>query len=347
MTATTTLALAAAVTLSVDLRSAALVASIAAAVSAMPLVDRRSMPSPERTAAAILAVLFTFVTAMARVEGREAALWQEQPTRAARAAEIIAARSESGRTLVIGIGCIAVVMTAEILRLVRAKRGARLGRPTPAGIVLAIAAVALGAGDLAIRTQLDQATTALHRELDAQFSLFANLEPPAAGGLDPVVHAARPATALQVARTVVAVDSSPVAPIAAVRFAEGESNVGRAISQALAVRAAAGTSDGTLAVSIDREVPWSTAASLLAVAHRAGAQNVQLLLTRGPAIELPEDAPAEASWVLASDFVALPIVLSDDGVRSSGDAPYAVVAEELIRRARGGESPVRVATAAP
>jgi tRNA A-37 threonylcarbamoyl transferase component Bud32 len=347
ITATTALVAIAVATLAVDLRSAALVALVAAVASATPLVDRRSAPTPERTAAILLAVLFTFVAAMARIEGREAALWQEQPTRAARAAEVIAARTESGWSLAIGAACIAIVTAAELVRLARANRGTRRLKPTVAGVAIALAAIALGAGDLALRMQFNSATEALHRELDAQFSLFANLEPPAAGGLDPATHAARPAPALQVARTVVAVDNSPVAPIAAVRFSEGESNVGRAISHALAVRAAAGTTDGALAVSIDREVPWSTAASLLAVAHRAGAQNLQLLLTRGPALELPEGAPAEASWVLASDFVALPIVISDDGLRSSSEAPYAAVAEELIRRAESGEDPVRVATTAP
>ncbi len=323
--------------------SATLVAIAAGVVAALPLFAPATTAVVERSAAAVLACGFVLIVALARVEARRAALWQEQPTRAARAVEVIAAETEWSRTITIGVVCLAVVAAVELGRVARLRRTMEVGRPGARAVVVGVAVLALVAGDVALRRDFDQARAALHRELDAQFALFSHLDPPGARTLEPGAYPARPAPALQIARTVVAVDASPVVPLSAVRFEEGAANVGRELSRAMATRAVAGNADGRLAVSIDRELPWSTAADLLATSRRAGAENVELLLTRGAGVSLPDDAPPEARWVLASDFVAVPIIFTADGLASEGGTPYAEVAAEIVRRAEGGERPVRIA----
>jgi hypothetical protein len=96
-------------------------------------------------------------------------------------------------------------------------------------------------------------------------------------------------------------------------------------------------------VSIDRVVTWGVAARLLALARRSGAERIDLLFTRGTAAGLPDGTPPEATWVLASDFIALPIEIVDGGVEASPETPFETVAASIIERARRGELPVRVA----
>jgi tRNA A-37 threonylcarbamoyl transferase component Bud32 len=341
------LGLAAVVASVVGLPSVALVAATCAAVTGLPwLVAEGPAPSRdaaiERATAAVVACLLAFSVGVARVEAREAALWEEQPTRAARAAEIIAADQEQSLTLLFGGGLVVVLAAVEISRLAAALRGMPgrgLGRRV---VALACAVLALIGADVALRVQFGRTRSALHEAVESQFALFANLEPPTASGLDASRYAPRDAPALQIARSSVAVDARPIAPLSAVAYAEGSADVGREISRALASRAAAGQSEARLAVSIDRQVPWRTAARLLGVARRAGALEVELLFTRGPALSLPEGSPPEASWVLGSDFVALPVLLEPGDVEPDASATYEEIAAEVIRRAGSGEQPIRL-----
>ncbi len=335
------------------LPSVALVSGTCAAVTALPwLVAREPAPSREaaieRATASILAGLLALSVGVARVEAREAALWDEQPTRAARAVEIIATDRERALTLLFAGGLVAVLAAIELSRLGAAIRGtpARgLGRRV---VALAAVVLSLVGADVALRIQFGRTRLALHDAVESQFALFANLEPPTASGLDASRYAPRDAPALQIARSSVAVDARPIAPLSAVAYAEGRADVGREISRALAGRAAEGRTEARLAVSIDRRVPWRTASHLLEVARRAGALEVELLLTRGPALSLPDGAPPEASWVLGSDFVALPVLLEPGDVEPDASASYEDVVVEIIRRAGRGERPIRlVVSAAP
>jgi hypothetical protein len=202
--------------------------------------------------------------------------------------------------------------------------------------------------DLVVHAQFVSTRDRLHKELEAQFSLFARLDPPTAVELDPKLHAPHPAPALQIARNIVAVDGRPIAPLSVAHSPEGESNIGRDLSQALAARAAREDDAETdLAVSIDREVPWRSVVGLLDVARRSGVRTAELLLTRGPALAVPDGAPPEASWVLASDFVAVRIELADDGFRTGPDESFGRVAAQLVDRALAGGEPIVIATKQP
>lgn len=329
------------------LGSIALAAGAGALVTALSWLTAPRAPSAEsafeRATAAILACALAFAVGVARVEAREAALWNEQPTRAARATEIIAVDAERSLTLWAGAALVAIAALVELLKVRRDVRGPALRRPGPRILAVAGTVALLVGADVVLRVQLAGTRSRLHDSVESQFALFANLEPPTAESLDRERYAPHDAPALQIARNSVAVDARPIAPLAATEFSEGVADVGREISRALASRAARGQEESRLAVSIDRVVSWSTAARLLAIARRSGAVDIELLFTLGPALDLPADAPQEARWVLASDFVALPVVLGDDGLTADSGARYEEVAAEIIRRATSGEQPVRIA----
>jgi hypothetical protein len=182
-----------------------------------------------------------------------------------------------------------------------------------------------------------------------QFSLFAELDPPtgdvlAAEAGEGGRFAPHRAAALQVARQALGVDAVPTAPMAALESDEGSLNLGRDLAHAIAdAGAKAAPGDPALSIAIDRDVPWSSAARALRAARRAGARRVELLLTRGPRPELARSGPPEASWVVPTDFVALPAELAEDGLAPAPDARFGDLAPELTRRALAGELPVRLA----
>jgi tRNA A-37 threonylcarbamoyl transferase component Bud32 len=332
--------------------SGALVAGVAAAAvgTRLALPRRGTLDREvERAVAGVLAVALAAAVGLARVEAREAVLWDEAPTRAARAAEVIAAAAERAATT----GVVAVVLVAfvalELARLASLRAHAALGRPRPATIALA----ALLAGAIGVDQVAHARADAKHEELRAamakQFSLFAELDPPSGDALAAGAGAGGPfaphhAAALQVARRALGVDAVPTAPVGALESAEGALNLGRDLAHAIADAAAkADPGDPTLSIAIDRDVPWRTASRALEVARRAGARRVELLLTRGPRPDLGHRGPVEASWVVPSDFVALPADLGDAGFAPADDARFGDVAPELARRALAGEVPVRLA----
>lgn len=332
--------------------SGALVAGVAAIIVSLDIVlpalgrQTAARDELERTVAGLLAIGLVLAVAVTRVAARQAVLWEEQPTRAARAAEIVAAAHERTATLAIGLSSLTALVAIGILRLRRAWRHAPPSRPSGGALALAAIVAVACIGDITLHLRFASEGDRLHAELEPQFSLFARLEPPGSGDLDRKRHAPHPAPALQIARNVIAVNARPIAPLSAADSPDGSSNIGRDLSHALAEHAARGLEDPTdLSVSIDHRVPWSTALRLLSIARRSGARRVELLLTRGPALGLPADAPPEASWVLASDFVALRVELADEGFRAGAGETFGAVVPELIRRALAEDAPVKLSTA--
>ena len=243
-------------------------------------------------------------------------------------------------------GAVAVALVAlQVVRLRVALRAVARPRPGAAAWALAAAVVVVGGAEVAQRMRSAATRDRVHAELEPQFALFARLDPPTAGDLDGKRWAPHRAPALQIARNVVAVNGRPVAPLSAAESPDGAANIGRDLSHALAEHGAReGAGDVDLAISIDRQVPWSAVATLLGVAHRAGARRLELLLTRGPAPSLPVGAPPEATWLLASDFVAIRAVVTEDGFSAAAGEPFGAVAAELVRRAQSADEPVRLSS---
>jgi hypothetical protein len=303
----------------------------------------------ERAVASAAAVALATTVGLARVEAREAVLWWASPTRAARAAEVVAASAERTASTMIALAAAAVVVAVEARRLARAGALARRPRPRLATVALALVMLLAAAGDVALHARFQAVRDELRASLARQFSLFAELDPPPGDALATGADAGErfaphDAAGLQLARRAVAVDAVPTAPLAALESDEGALNVGRDLAHALAggvARAAPG--DPALSIAIDRDVPWAAALRALRVAHKAGARRVELLYTRGPRPVLGAGGPPEASYVVPRDFVAVPVELAEDGFTAAPAARFGDVAPDLARRALAAPGPVRVA----
>ncbi len=341
--------------------SGAFIAAVTAAAIALPLLTRSPGRTPddsfiERALAEVCAVLLAIAVAFGRIEAREAVLWSEQPTRADRALEIIAAGAERTATSVIAAACLALLLLLRALDLARARAllpslrpSFRAAAPLTAAILLACAA------DLALHVRFLRTRDDLRAALAPQFSLFARLDPPLAG--DPAVALTPPhaAPAAQLTRDIVAVNGTGVARLGALRSPEGALNIGRDLNHALAslprsapphLTAPANAPD--LSIAIDREVDFGSLLLFLRIARSAGVRRGEILLTRGRAPALPATAPPEAGYVLASDFAAVPIELADEGFRARDEARFDRVAPSLVMEAaRLAGSPVRVAVPPP
>jgi hypothetical protein len=309
--------------------SAALVAVTAFAPHACALARRSDVAGSERllerSIASVLASVLAVAAGFARVEAREAAAWATESPRAERAREILAAAGERRLSMVLVFATLTGVFAIEALRARRAASAARWS--LHAVILTGAILIAFGSG-LRVHLRFASVRSSLRAELAPQFALFAALDPPGSGSLrQPLLP--HPAAALQVSRTMIAVDGVPVAPIAALDSAQGDVHVGDEIDRALARAAARGESASRLSVSIDRDVPYGVVRRLLGRARVSGVDSAELLLTRGEPPSLPEDAPAEAALVKAPDFIALPIALADDGASFSDDVHFGAVAATL------------------
>ena len=343
--------------------SGAFIAAVTAAAIALPLLTRSPDRTPddsfiERALAEVCAVLLAVAVAFGRIEAREAVLWSEQPTRADRALEIIAASAERTATSVIAAACLALLLLLRALDLARARAllpslrpSFRAAAPLTAAILLACAA------DIALHVRFLRTRDDLRAALAPQFSLFARLDPPLAG--DPATALTPPhaAPAAQLTRDIVAVNGTGVARLGALRSPEGALNIGRDLNHALAslpksapggplLIAPANAPD--LSIAIDREVDFGSLLLFLRIARSAGVRRGEILLTRGRAPALPATAPPEAGYVLASDFAAVPIELADEGFSApEGDRFDRVAPSLVIEAARLAGSPVRIAVPPP
>ena len=329
--------------------SATLVAGVAAATLAigvtLPTIhaETATRDELERAVAGVLAVALAAAVGITRIEAREAVLWDGELTRAARVAEIVAARGERDTTIPIATLSLLVVAAVEGLRVRRLAALGALRRPRTGtaalGTVLALAIT----GDLVLHGRFFGRREELGAALGSQFSLFSRLDPPSGDALDPARFVPHRATALQITRDVVAVDGRGVARLAALTTPEGAAQVSTDLNHRLA-QAALGALDPSgvdLSVSVDREVTGDTLLVLLGVARRAGVRRVEILLTRGEAPRLRQ-GPPEIDVVLPGDFVALPAELGDEGVDLAGAGRFGSIAPALIATALAGAGPARI-----
>ncbi len=287
----------------------------------------------DRTFAVVVAAGLTAAVAFARIEAREAAAWATDTTRIQRVNEIIDAareRSVSTALIVIVLASIIVVEAIALRRAAREHVGLFEAWPRRFGVLLGAVAVAVLA-DVWIHVRLAEARAAVRQTLAPQFALFAALDPPMAQA--GIGGSPRRATTLQVSRSMVAVNGTPVAPIGAMMSSQGQAHVGAEIDRALATAAAQGENAALVSLMVDREVPFGVVRRLLLRARAAGATTADILLTRGEAPHLPDDAPGEAALVKATDFVTLPVVVADDGAEPRDDQGFGEVLPALVRSA--------------
>jgi tRNA A-37 threonylcarbamoyl transferase component Bud32 len=315
-----------------------------AEVAAMALVIGLALPARhpvtaardelERGAAGLMAVLFAIAVGFARIEAREAFLWSTGATRAERAVEIGHAAAERQATTWLALASFAIVLVVELARLRRLWGRARIERPSARTLGLGFVLVAAALVDVGIHARFRHVVAELHEELTAQFTILAHIDPPQAD-LDPQKFAPHPAPALQVARTVIAVNGRPVAPMAGFASPEGRAAVAAELHRALAT-AAAEERDGSaeLAIMIDKSVPFGVVTTLLGLARSAGVHKVEILFTRGHPFVAPIGAPPEIGYVLPGDFVAVTATLANEPAAWKDDAPFGEVMLLYIDLAR-------------
>jgi serine/threonine protein kinase len=305
----------------------------------------------ERALAQTAAVAFAVGLGFARVVAREAVLWEEQATRADRVREIIAADAERTATLAIAIASFAAVALRLVIELRRgAPAGSALRRPSPGAALLLFGAVSCLALDITVHALFLRTRNDLRAALAPRFSVFARLDPPPAPpSLDPSRFTPHPATALQITRDAIAINAVGVAKLRALESAEGAMNIGRDLNHALASAEpppalAPPLVAPELSISADREIPYGTLTRVLGIAKTSGVRRAELLLTRGRSPLIPASAPSEASYVLASDFVAIPIEISAEGFRADASEPFSRIAEKLAGEAAAApETPIQIA----
>ena len=294
-----------------------------------------------RAAASALAVGFAFAVGIARVEGRQAALWVEPATRAARVLEILDARAEMNATLLIGGAALVGALGPHVLSLMRVVREGGLPRPTRAAWITAAALVAAVGFDVALRERMLSRREELRAELAPQLATFVHLDPPPADALDPVEHAPRRSTAMQIARDAVAINGRAVAKLAALDGESGAFLVTAALHQALAQASVErGGDEVDLAVTADESVPFGRIVRLLGIARAGGARRVDLVFRRGPKPVVATGGPPEIAYVVPSDFVAAPAELADSGFTAGADEPWSKVAPRLLARVSQGQAVV-------
>jgi hypothetical protein len=212
-----------------------------------------------------------------------------------------------------------------------------LPRPSRRALVLGAALAVWAALDFGLHAAIATRREEVWRTLGPQFAIFAQLDPPSASGL------AQPhvAPALQLARDVIAIDSTRVALVASLDTPAGRSALALDLAHRLAREGAAAEGGAPqLLVMADRTHAWSTLTHALALARDVGARRVEILLTRGAAPVQRATDPPEAAYALPRDFGA---VVTELGARGAGalafgpDEPFERVASELARRARAGE----------
>ena len=314
--------------------SGAWIATVAALclAGAMLFPETGARAEAGRAVATVFALGFAFAVGVARVEARQAALWSQPDTRAARVAEILDARAEMNATLLLGAAAILGVAVPLALALARIARRGELPRPSRAAwIGFAVIALAIGF-DLVMRDRFLRRREELRAELAPQFTTFLHLDPPPADQLDPRVFAPRRATGLQIGRDAIAVDGRGIARLAALDTDTGLFHATSALHQALAQAAVdRGEDEVDLSVTADEEVPYGKLARILGLARAGGARRIDLLFRRGPRPTFSTDNPPEASYVVPSDFVALPAELADEGFSAPEDERWSSVAPRLLR----------------
>ena len=87
----------------------------------------------------------------------------------------------------------------------------------------------------------------------------------------------------------------------------------------------------------DEDVPYGKLVRLLGLARAGGARRVDLLFRRGPKPVLSTSNPPEASYVVPSDFAAVPVELADEGFSARDEDRWSAVAPSLLREVAAGK----------
>ncbi len=319
--------------------SGALAAGTASAVIALTLVfpipdgPRYGALEVERAVAGILAVLLAVAIGFERIAGREAILWSEEPSRAARVEEILAASAEREVTMPLAIAAVLLVLLPSAVRLRSLARRGALTKPRAKAWLWLGLLVVLGLVDVFLTRRFQADGEKSRAALSDQFALFAQLDPPSTLELDHEKFPLAPAPALQITRRAVAVNAERVVPLNAASSLEGKHRLRDELFKALADFEGP-TDAADLSVFIDREVTWGMVKSLLNTAHAAGANRVELVLTRGPSPTIRPDAPPEAAYLLPADFVAVRAKLGDTGRAPDEHVRFSEVAPALVTAAQ-------------
>ncbi|HEV8324872.1 MAG TPA: serine/threonine-protein kinase [Myxococcota bacterium] len=329
----------AAAALAVGAPSGALVAGTAALALAMAMALPAAHPTLaardelERALAGVLAVVLAIGAGYARLEAREGYLWgaDELTTRAARAAEILAAAGERTATGVLAFAALALLGGVEAVRVRRLRRHGALARPRWPTWVLVAAVAGAAIIDATLYARMLRARDAYRAALADQFALLGRLDPPLGERLPRDRFTPHDAPALQISRDLVAVNADPLARLTAV---EMEARLRERLTDVLARTAALRPPDAPegveLLVTVDREVPWITLVRVLRIAQDAGVRRVEILLAAGPARPLAPADPPEAGWLLPVDFVAVPATLAVAGFAAAESEPFGSVAPRLV-----------------
>jgi hypothetical protein len=287
-----------------------------------------------------LAVFLAMVSALARVEGRAAVLWNLPLTRAERAEQIVQAASERGATWVVGLVAVLVTVLFTALRVKRAPRGASVAAALRSVMAIAVLSVLWLGLDGFDRLRVQSIRSDLWNALAPQFQLFARLDPPAAQRMLPVPHVA---PSLRIARDVVAIDSSRVGLTVALSSREGLTALTLDLSHRLAREEEARSGSAQLLLAVDRSVSVQKVARALGVAYGLGISKVEVLFTRGSAPTVAAGAPPEALYAIPRDFGAVEVELSDQrGVEVPGDQSFEQLAREIERQSMESTVVLRV-----
>jgi tRNA A-37 threonylcarbamoyl transferase component Bud32 len=275
----------------------------------------------EHVLGAFAMVLYGTVTALTRVESRQAVAWSLQPDRASRVVELIQTQSEYIATVTLSL----VALTAVCALTWRA-RSTKPGAPWSqhkAQIALGLW-VALEAGhELRVKYRRE----AMYAALAPQFELFTQLDPPPSNDVAKALPSRAPS--LRISAGVIAVDDFFVGIHSALQHEIGRNTLGQDLSHRLA-RDGGSTHGVQLSLLVDRHVSASVMARALEVAWGVGVRRVEILFTHGKRVPvLSPSAPAEAAWVLPRDFTSVALQLGATGLkldetRSFGDQSEAV-----------------------
>jgi serine/threonine protein kinase len=279
-----------------------------------------------------LALLLALGAAATRLEGREAILWDPewQGTRAARAAEIAGALGERRATAALGLAAVGAALWLEFRRFHRFGPLAPQLRAAPAAVRLLTLLFLGGMLDAGLHAWVLGRRAELRARLEPRFALFARLSPPSADTLPARLVAPGSAPALQLTRDVVALDGVGLVRIEALGEATVRQLVRLELSKAVSAVERPKPGEPELLVAIDREVRWGVAREVLGLARGLGVRRVQLLFTRGEAPSLSPSSPPEASYLLASDFAALPAHLTARHLDIPADLPFGAAARLLV-----------------
>ena len=310
--------------------------------------------SRERALAAISAVLCARGAAESRADAFAATAWFETTTRADRIALVVRAATEKRLTLLAGVFAILLVVAAGVTVFLRAKRAGLLVGETArsrlwfgvlqAGLALMVLLPAsFCERDLASRKR------ELNRILSEQYVLYSRLDPPSYA--DGALAAPVGAPALQITLETIALNGKGIGKLSALDTETGRQAIATAIVAGLAAHTSIDTKNPhaapprriDLALIVDRRVQWKRVEQVLALAFDGGARDADVLLTRGREPNIPADAPLEASHLVPTDFVALPLALGKAGLTPAADSEFADVASSLLAQPGVGERSIAIA----